>query len=119
MSLRKEVLNLYKHILRFSYKWESSHSPGDTEDERKYIREEARRLFRKNKDVKEEDDIRDHIKEAETRIVLAMHYKNPYPRPVHLPQNVLHSPASRRLKVQTLKLEQSKPLYIKSYKDET
>ena len=52
MSLRTEVLNLYRRIFRLSYKWESSlGNPGSDEKERAYIREEARRLFHKNKTV--------------------------------------------------------------------
>jgi len=38
---------------------------------------------------------------------------------VHLPQHVLHSKAGKRLKTQQRKLEQSKPIYVKSYEDES
>ncbi|WAQ97471.1 LYRM1-like protein [Mya arenaria] len=69
--------------------------------------------------LSDESLIREHLKEGETRIELAMHYQNPYPRPVHLPQHVLHSKAGKRLKAQQRKLQQSKPIYIKSYEDES
>ncbi|XP_045213090.1 LYR motif containing protein 1-like [Mercenaria mercenaria] len=120
MALRKEVLSLYRHIIRLSYKWESAlGNPGSDGEEQKYVREEARRLFKKNKEITDEEEIRQHLKEGQTRLELAIHYKNPYPRPVHLPQHVLHSPKDKRLKAQRRKLEQSKPIYIKSYEDES
>lgn len=53
MPLRKEVLQLYRRLIRLSYKWESAlGNPGSTEEEKKYIKTETRRLFRKNKDVR-------------------------------------------------------------------
>lgn len=120
MSLHREVLKLYRQILRLSRKWESAlGNPGATEAERQYIADEARKLFRKNKHKKDEEEIREHITEAEARIEIALHYKNPYPRPVHLPQHVLHSKVSKRLKGQKRKLEQSQPVYIKSYEEDT
>ncbi|XP_052773986.1 LYR motif-containing protein 1-like [Mya arenaria] len=120
MSLRKEVLGLYRKLFRLSYSWESSlGNPGATDEEKRYIRDETRKLFKKNKELSDESLIREHLKEGETRIELAMHYQNPYPRPVHLPQHVLHSKAGKRLKAQQRKLQQSKPIYIKSYEDES
>ena len=50
MALRGEVLRKYKEILRFSGAWRASEE-AQTTAERGYIKEEARRLFRKNKHV--------------------------------------------------------------------
>ncbi|XP_060601934.1 LYR motif-containing protein 1-like [Ruditapes philippinarum] len=120
MSLRNEVLSLYRKLIRLSYKWESSlGNPGSDGKERIYIRDEARRLFKRNKSITDVEEIKQHLKEGQTRLELALHYKTPYPRPVHLPQHVLHSPKDKRLKAQKRKLEQSKPIYIKSYTDES
>ncbi|KAH3872064.1 hypothetical protein DPMN_035277 [Dreissena polymorpha] len=83
MSLRQEVLHLYRCLMRLSYRWESAlGNPGATEEERKYIREESRRLFKKNKSITDEKEVQDHLKEGVTRLDLAIHYRNPYPRPV-------------------------------------
>lgn len=38
---------------------------------------------------------------------------------VHLPQHVLHSLKGKRMRGQQRKLDQSKPLYVKSYDDES
>ena len=55
LSLRQEVLRLYKQILRLSRTWESAlGNSGATEAERQYIVEEARNLFKKNKHVSEQ-----------------------------------------------------------------
>ena len=52
MSLRQEALKLYRQILRLSRKWESPlRSPEETEAERRYIADEAKKLFKKNKHV--------------------------------------------------------------------
>ena len=50
MALRREVLRKYREILRLSRSWEASEE-AETAAERRYIREEAVSLFRKNKDV--------------------------------------------------------------------
>ena len=51
-TLRQEVLNLYRQVLRLSRKWESTlRTPEATETERNYIADEAKKLFRKNKYV--------------------------------------------------------------------
>ena len=48
--MRREVLGVYRQILQLSRNWEASVG-SETATERGYIREEARRLFRKNKEV--------------------------------------------------------------------
>jgi hypothetical protein len=57
MSLqRKQVLQLYKDILKIAKKW-TSLEPNKTNQERMYIQNEAKILFRKNKDVINHFDI--------------------------------------------------------------
>lgn len=50
MALRREVLRKYKEVLSLSRTWRAAEA-AETASERVYIKEEARRLFRKNKDV--------------------------------------------------------------------
>jgi hypothetical protein len=50
MALRKAVLRKYREILGLSRSWRALEQ-AETEAERSYIKEEARRLFRKNKNV--------------------------------------------------------------------
>ena len=47
---RREVLSLYRRIFRLARQWQAT-TAADTEVERQYIRDEARKLFRGNKDV--------------------------------------------------------------------
>lgn len=81
-------------------------------EEGAYIRNEARTLFRKNKDIREEKEIRQCLNEAHARLEMALHYNNPYPRPVNLPPNYVRS--SSHQKAQTRRTKQSKPVYIRS-----
>lgn len=49
---RTKVLSLYKQILRLGKNWTSKEgSAADTENERNYVINEARRLFRQNSSV--------------------------------------------------------------------
>ncbi|KAL8593202.1 hypothetical protein ACOMHN_009857 [Nucella lapillus] len=118
MAHREKVLSLYRQLFRLARHWQSSSSEAtDMQEERTYIREEARRLFRKNKQVTNKEEIEEHIRECETRIELAHHYGIPYPRLVNIPQSTL-APTSRRLKKdQKRSIEQSRPVYLKSYDD--
>lgn len=50
MSVRKEVLGLYRKIFRLSRNWQSADS-SQTAAEKQYIKDEARVLFRKNQNV--------------------------------------------------------------------
>ena len=50
MATRKEVLQLYKKALKLARTWRAS-DPMQTTQEKEYIVEEARRLFRKNINV--------------------------------------------------------------------
>ncbi len=49
-ALRREVLSVYRRILRVSVIWEAGVT-GDTLAEREYIRNETTSLFRKNREV--------------------------------------------------------------------
>lgn len=49
--LKKEVLRTYRRILKVARTWKALEE-AETVNERSYIREEARTLFRKNKNVR-------------------------------------------------------------------
>ncbi len=49
-ALRREVLSVYRRILRISLIWKAE-GTGNTVAEREYIRNEATSLFRKNREV--------------------------------------------------------------------
>ena len=59
MAVRREVLRSYRHVLKMARSWEAAEK-GETAVERNYIQEEARRLFRKNKDVRILYDMHPH-----------------------------------------------------------
>lgn len=73
------MLSLYRRILREARQWENV-------EERSDIRHEAKTLFRKNKDLVGAEEIESRLFEGETRIQLAKHYKNPYPRLYYAPK---------------------------------
>ena len=50
MSLKQEVLSLYRQLLRVARSWEAK-APNDTQVERDYIKSETKRLFRQNQKV--------------------------------------------------------------------
>jgi len=84
---RTQVLRLYREILQIGKRtWTGP------PHYKKYIVEEARRLFKLNKDLKYVEDIDKRLEEARARIDLALHYKNPKPRLYHAwgktPENV-------------------------------
>eukprot|EP00906_Rhabdomonas_costata_P035117 RCo049359 len=82
----REVLRLYRTILKEGESWGSRRArralefPEEVETERKYIRWEAQRLFKRNKNITDMSIIDAKIFEATTRLELAQHYQNPYPR---------------------------------------
>ncbi|KAL9641910.1 hypothetical protein ABK040_000287 [Willaertia magna] len=111
-----KVLSLYKQILKLGHDWknltetqksnsfnkkvyekqavyreqsflDNSKPIEELENESKYIIEEAKRQFRENKNLINEDIIEDKIKQAENRYVLAKHYNIPYDRPFHKQQD--------------------------------
>ena len=60
----------------------------------------------------EEEEIKACLQEANARLELALHYRNPYPRPVNTPPS--HVPSVKVGKLQKARAEQSKPIYIRS-----
>ena len=75
---RAAVMGWYRKILRsaFTVDW-------NTDEDAAYVLNETRRLFRRNKDIKDIDAIERKLVEAETRYELALHYRIPYPRMFH------------------------------------
>jgi hypothetical protein len=49
--IRLRVLQLYKRIIKLSQTWQAIDHPSKTPEEQLYIRNEARELFRKNRNV--------------------------------------------------------------------
>ncbi|KAG9476991.1 LYR motif-containing protein 1 [Eleutherodactylus coqui] len=115
-ATRSEVLSLYRRIFQIARKWKSSSGlEEETVKERQYIVEEARKLFRKNKNVTDMETIHQCIEECHARIEIGLHYGIPYPRPTHLPPMGLAVPHSKILRTQEKLRKQAKPLYLKSY----
>ena len=67
LGLRREVLALYKRIMRVSQTWEST-NPSSTVQDRTEIQKEARYWFRHNNQVSDIQAIKDHIREGEARL---------------------------------------------------
>lgn len=80
---RPRVLSLYRQILRTARDWQSA--ANNVNAEKQYIREEARRLFKANKHLSDTKQVQLKIGEAEARLHIGRHYRNPYPRPVYAP----------------------------------
>jgi len=115
--VRNQVLSLYSRLLRLSRNWNAI-NPVETIVERQYIRDETQELFRKNANIKDQAVIRECIKEAEARLTMAEHYKNPYPRPVNLPKRSFSKKEGKRVGKAIQKFnEQSRPIYIRSTDD--
>lgn len=53
---------------------------GAAEEERAYIRNEARTLVRRNAELVDQGEIANKVREFESRIDVALHYNIPYPR---------------------------------------
>jgi len=117
VTLRTQVLRLYSRIFRVARNWEAQ-DPNETKVERNYIVDEARSLFRENKDLREEDEIRMRMMEAEARLAMAEHYRNPYPRPVNLPKTSYSKPEGKKVGKAIQKMNAlSRPVYIRSTDD--
>lgn len=65
--LRKEVLSLYKRILKFGRSWVAS-NPSISSQEKDYILSEARFWFRRNGWISDTQLIKEHLQEAEARL---------------------------------------------------
>lgn len=66
-GLRRQVVNLYRQIVRVGRHWEAT-DPAHTQEERAYILEEARKLFRANKHLKDQREIKERLVEGESRL---------------------------------------------------
>ncbi|KAJ8245820.1 hypothetical protein GJAV_G00260650 [Gymnothorax javanicus] len=118
-ATRQEVLSLYRRVLRVARSWQAlSGLPKDSETERLYIAQEARTLFRQNKTVTDPQLIKTYMEECKARIEIGLHYRNPYPRPMHLPPMGLATQKGRKLRAQTKLRKQARPIYLESH-DET
>ncbi|KAM4697573.1 LYR motif-containing protein 1 [Rhinophrynus dorsalis] len=115
-STRQEVMSLYRSIFRLARKWKSASGlKEETIKEKIYIVDEARTLFRKNKNVTDVEAINQCIEECRARVEIGLHYRIPYPRPVHLPPLGLAIPHSKALRTQERLRKQAKPVYLKSH----
>ncbi|XP_051048773.1 LYR motif-containing protein 1 isoform X1 [Phodopus roborovskii] len=115
-ATRQEVLGLYRSIFKLARKWQAA--SGQTEDtikEKQYILNEARTLFQKNKNLTDPDLIKQCIDECTARIEIGLHYRIPYPRPIHLPPMGLTPLRGRRLQTQEKLRKLSKPVYLQSH----
>ncbi|GFR93760.1 LYR motif containing protein 1 [Elysia marginata] len=112
---RLQVLSLYRKALRLSKTWvAASAKPDETHQERTYIQEEARKLFREHKHETSESRIKEYIREGETRLGLAQHYGTPYPRLMNMPPNVLPFKGSPKYKRDKRVMRQATPVYLQS-----
>ena len=116
-ALRYQVLKMYKTFIKLSQTWTSS-VPSQTGIEKNYILEETRKLFKANKDLTNPHEISEALREAEARLAMAQHYRNPYPRPVNLPPRSYAKREGKKLGRAIDKLNQiSKPIYVRSIDD--
>jgi len=117
VHIRYQVLKIYKTFIRLSQTWTSS-VPSQTGIEKNYIIEETRKLFKANKSLTKPHEINEALREAEARLAMAQHYRNPYPRPVNLPPHSFAKREGRKLGRAIDKLNQaSKPIYVRSIDD--
>jgi len=117
VHIRYQVLKIYKTFIRLSQTWTSS-VPSQTGIEKNYIIDETRKLFKANKNLTKPHEINEALREAEARLAMAQHYRNPYPRPVNLPPKSYAKREGRKLGRAIDKLNQaSKPIYVRSIDD--
>ena len=117
VPLRTQVIRLYSRILKVGRSWQAQ-DKNETKVERQYIQDEAKLLFRKNKNLKNTSDIQQSLVEAEARLTMAEHYGNPYPRPVNLPKTSFSKREGKKVGKAIQKMnEMSRPVYIRSSDD--
>ncbi|XP_036136702.1 LYR motif-containing protein 1 isoform X2 [Molossus molossus] len=115
-ATRQEVLGLYRRISRLARTWQAaSGQVEDTIAEKQYIVNEARTLFRRNKHLTDAALIKQCVAECTARIEMALHYRIPYPRPIHLPPMGLTPLRGRGLRSQEKLRKLSQPVYLKSH----
>ncbi|KAL9956913.1 hypothetical protein ACROYT_G038472 [Oculina patagonica] len=113
---RSEVLSLYRRIFRVARQWQAT-TAADTEAERQYIKDEAGKLFRKNKEIINPEEIKLCIHEANSRVEIALHYGTPYPRMIHMPPTAVPKISTKQRKTQERIRKQAKPVYMHSDED--
>lgn len=107
---------MYRRLMRLSRTWQAV-DPVNTKTESNYIADETQRLFRLNRDAGE-TAAAEHVREAEARLAMALHYRNPYPRPVNLAKGAYSTKEGKKAGKAIEKLNKaSKPIYIKSIDD--
>merc|ERR1712110_193936 len=117
MMSRIKILTIYKRILRVGQNWVAT-NPDYTQVERNYIIDETKTLFRKNAGINSSQEANERYREAEARLAMAEHYRNPYPRPVNLPPGSYTKKEGKRTGSRIERLnEMSKPIYVKSIDD--
>ena len=115
--MRTDVLRLYSRIFRVARGWKAQ-DRNETKVEQNYMKEEARMLFRRNKNLSDLGQIKLHIIEAEARLTMAEHYGNPYPRPVNLPKTSFSKREGKKVGKAIQKMnELSRPVYLRSSDD--
>nr|ALS04310.1 LYR motif-containing protein 1 [Acartia pacifica] len=116
-STRSQALSLYARLLRLARNWQAT-NPTEVMVERNYIRDETRELFRKNAKLTNPTDIKLCLREAEARVTMAEHYRNPYPRPVNLPRRSYSKQEGKKIGKAIQKMnDMSRPVYIRSTDD--
>merc|ERR1719163_926330 len=96
MISRSRPVSMYKRILRVGQNWTAT-NPDNTQVERNYILDETKTLFRKNAEIKDVLEANERFREAEARLAMAEHYRNPYPRPVNLPKTSYSKPEGKKI----------------------
>lgn len=114
--LRREVLSLYRRIFQVAREWKAT-TAADTEEERQYIQNEARKLFRKNMNITNTEEIKLCLHEASARVEIALHYGTPYPRMIHMPPSAVPKTNTKERKTQERIRKQAKPVYMHSDDD--
>jgi len=110
-------VRLYKSLVRLGQRWEAQEAR-ETRVQREYILEETRTLFRRNAGLEGGEVIRQRIQEAETRLTMAEHYGNPYPRPVNIPKYSFSKREGKKVGKAVQKWnDQSRPVYLKSMEE--
>ncbi|EDO47998.1 predicted protein [Nematostella vectensis] len=103
MSKRRDVLNLYKRILT-AFK-----------DMATFIKFFCPSCTRK--EISDVSEIDQCIKEAESRIEMALHYGTAYPRMINVPPAAIAKSGTHQRKVQDRIRQQAKPTYLHSYEE--
>lgn len=118
IMFRRDVLRLYKQLLRTGRTWAAETSE-KTQEEQFYIISETKDIFRRNKHIQDTEAIKECLREGQSRLDLALHYHNPYPRPVNLAPSALSPSHAKHLKGQQKLWKASRPIYIRSIDTES